>query len=185
MPCDEALLGCRRVGSAGRVENAAMNCWVGTHRVNGIACCHRALDSGTRQPSHQSLGRRIDGRQFNLFIDGVTDVLENPSSSLRTPSCTCFAVPCPRQDRTQQRPRSPGRVRAPRSGAGTVHGSRQVGPAINASAPRRSATRRASGPLTVVSWIPIVATSAGPTLLACGMRPNVGFSAATPQRWAG
>ena len=52
-------------------------------------------------------------------------------------------------------------------------------------APRRSATRRASGPLTCVSCMPIVAISGAPTVLACGMRPNVGFNALTPQHCAG
>ena len=73
----------------------------------------------------------------------------------------------------------------PRSGAGTVHGSRQVGPAIASKASRRSATLRASGPLTCVSCMPIVAMSVGSTVVACGMRPNVGFSAVTPQHCAG
>jgi hypothetical protein len=72
----------------------------------------------------------------------------------------------------------------PRSGAGTDHGSRQVGPASSSKAARRSATRRASGPWTLVSWTPI-GTAPGPEVVASGMRPRVGFSALTPQHWAG
>jgi hypothetical protein len=45
----------------------------------------------------------------------------------------------------------------PAKRAGTVHGSRQVAPAITSNALRRSATCRASGPLTCVSCMPIVA----------------------------
>ncbi len=72
----------------------------------------------------------------------------------------------------------------PCSGAGTVQGSRQVGPATTSKAALRSATRLASGPLTAVSWTPIGAYS-GSMLLAWGTRPSVGLSAAMPQHWAG
>ena len=51
-------------------------------------------------------------------------------------------------------------------------------------AARRSAIRRAIGPSTAVSWIPIGA-STGSTVLACGMRPRVGLSTLIPQHWAG
>ncbi len=67
---------------------------------------------------------------------------------------------------------------------GTVQGSRQVGPDIVSKAARRSATRRAIGPTTDVSWIPIPA-SMGSTDVAPGMRPRVGLRVVTPQHWAG
>ena len=72
----------------------------------------------------------------------------------------------------------------PRSGAGTVHGSRQVDPAVAANAARRSATRRASGPSTPSNWL-LIGMSTGSTVVACGIRPRVGFSAVTPQHCAG
>ena len=71
----------------------------------------------------------------------------------------------------------------PRSGAGTVHGSRQVGPDITSKAARRSATRRAIGPSTIMSWAPTGAS--GSRLAAVGMRPRVGLSTQMPQHWAG
>jgi hypothetical protein len=75
-------------------------------------------------------------------------------------------------------------ISGPRSGAGTDHGSRQAGPASTSRAARRSAIRRASGPWTSVSWTPIGA-SAGPVVVASGMRPRVGLSTLIPQHWAG
>jgi len=52
------------------------------------------------------------------------------------------------------------------------------------NAARRSATRRAIGPMVTRSCAPI-GCSAGSTLLALGIRPKVGLSVLTPQHWAG
>jgi hypothetical protein len=41
----------------------------------------------------------------------------------------------------------------PRRGAETLQGSRQLRPAVTAKASRRSATRRAIGPTTIISWL--------------------------------
>jgi hypothetical protein len=76
------------------------------------------------------------------------------AAAFRTPSCTCRAVPWP--DGSVTMATRTGRASSgPHTGVGTLHGSRQLGPAITSNAAHRSATRCAIGPSTTVSWTPI------------------------------
>jgi hypothetical protein len=71
----------------------------------------------------------------------------------------------------------------PARGAGVHHGSRGSSPDTCCSARRRSATRRAIGPDTAISWR-VVGKSSGVHAVASGTRPSVGRMAQMPQNWA-
>jgi hypothetical protein len=131
---------------------------------------------------HQGLRRGVDSWRLKP-LDGVTGLLEGVGS----PSNTGLHLLCGSlAGRVEHHSGSDGLDWfGPAKRRGNRPRVRQVGPAMTANASRRSATRRASGPLTCVSCIPIVAMSVASTVLACGMRPNVGLSALTPQHCAG
>ena len=140
-------------------------------------------DAGSAEHDQQGVRSRLDRRRLDLARSCSPRPQVPPPPSERPPAP---APPCPGLPGRRRAP--PGRASTgsgPRSGAGTVQGSRQVGPANTPKAARRSATRRASGPCTPVSCIPIGRVFRLDASLAWGIRPSVGFSAAMPQHWAG